>query len=129
MSEDTVGLVRRAYEAWNEYGPEAMDSMLAEDVELHDAPQLPDAEVWRGREAVLARLKAVAEAMGGGTVGFEDIRASGEDVLVAMLWHLDRAAAEVELGEVFHLVHVEEGRIDRIRVFLTESEARAEASA
>ena len=128
MSEESVGLVRRAYEAWNEHGPEEIASLLADDVELYDAPQLPDAETWCGRPAVLERLRAVAAAMGGGTVEFEDIRASGEEVLVAMLWHLDRGAADVELGQVFHLVHVEEERIDRIRVFLTESEARSASS-
>ena len=123
MGEDSVGLVRLAYETWNEQGPGAIRAMLAEDVELHDAPELPDAQVWRGPEAVVSRLEAVAAAMGGGSVEFQAFRASGEDVLVGMCWRLPRETEDVALGQVFHLVRAGGGRISRIRVFLTEAEA------
>ena len=123
MSEESVGLVRHAYETWNQQGPAAIGEMLADDIELHDAPELPDAGVWRGRGAVVARLGAVAEAVGGGTVDFEGVRQCGAGVLVAMHWQLERESGEVDLGQVFHVVTVEHGAITRIRVFLTESEA------
>jgi ketosteroid isomerase-like protein len=123
MVEDSVRLVRLAYETWNERGPAAIAPMLAKDVELHDAPQLPDAQVWRGREPVVGRLRAVAEAVGGGSVEFQDIRSTGQEVLVVMLWQFDRPSDDVQLGQVFHLVQVRAGKIVRIRVFLTEAEA------
>jgi hypothetical protein len=122
MGDDSVGIVRLAYETWNEHGPESIRPLLAQDVELHDAPELPDAEVWQGREAVVSRLKAVATAMGGGSVEFQDFREIGE-VLVAMCWQLDRESEDVQLGQVFHVVRVTDGLIARIRVFLSESEA------
>ena len=65
MSEESVELVRRAYEAWNAKGPIALDSWLADDIELHDAPEMPDARSCRGREAVIARLEEVAAATSG----------------------------------------------------------------
>ena len=123
MSEESVALVRCAYETWNREGPAAIGGMLADDVEVHDAPELPDAAVWRGRDAVIARLGAVAEAVGGGSVEFERISDRGSGVLVAMHWQLERETGDVDLGEVFHLVTVDGGAITRIRVFLTESEA------
>jgi len=125
MSDDTVGVVRRAYEAWNEHGPEAIASMLSEDVELHDAPQLPDAEVWRGRGPVVERLRAVADSVGGGFVEFEGFSLQGNSVLVTMLWEVGTEARHAELGKVFHLAEVKDGKISRLRVFLTESEARS----
>jgi ketosteroid isomerase-like protein len=124
MAEDSVRIVRRMYETWNEHGPAAIQSMLAGDVELHDAAELPDAEVWRGREAVVSRLDAVATALGGGSVDFQGFRASGEDVIVAMCWLLDREPEEVQLGQVFHRVRVSDGLITRVRVFLTEADAQ-----
>lgn len=123
MGDDSVAVVRLIYEAWNEHGPAAIGDMLTDDVELHDAPELPDAEVWRGREAVVGRLQAVTDAVGGGSVEFQSVREHGGDVLVAMHWQLERETGDVDLGQVFHLVAVEDGVITRIRVFLTESQA------
>jgi hypothetical protein len=121
MDDQRIGVVRLTYEAWNEHGPGAIGPMLTDDVELHDAPELPDAEVWRGRKAVIARLKAVTDAIGGGSVSLQEFSPADDAVLVGMQWQL--RSGEGELGSVFHLVEVEAGRISRIRVFLTRSEA------
>ena len=118
-----MDLVRIAYDRWNQQGPAAMGEMLADDVEVHDAPELPDAGVWRGRDVVIGRLGSVAEAVGGGSVEFESITDRGPGVLVAMHWQLERETGDVDLGQVFHLVTVEGGAITRIQVFLTEAEA------
>jgi hypothetical protein len=123
MSEESVALVRRAYETWNEHGPAAIEAMLAEDVELHDAPELPDADVWRGRAAVIGRLEAVAAAVGSGSGRLVSFRVEHGEIVVTMLWQLDAEADDVELGQVFHVVRVAGAAISRIRVFLTESEA------
>lgn len=123
MTSDHVALVRRAYELWNREGPRAIGPMLSPDAEVHDAPQLPDAEIWKGRDAVVARLEAVAEAMGGGYVEFDGFTPCTGAVLVAMRWELGSETGHAELGEVFHLVDVDAGLITRIRVFLTEAEA------
>ena len=125
MSEDSVGLVRRAYEVWNEQGPGAITSMLAPDVELHDAPQLPDAQVWRGRHLAVDRLQKVADSVGGGHVKFLGFTEQGDAVLVDMCWELGDEAEHAQLGRVFHLVDTAGGSITRIRVFLTEAEAVA----
>jgi ketosteroid isomerase-like protein len=62
MSQQNVELVRRTYEVINligKTGPEFVDpedvapelwARLADDFELHDRPDLPDAKVYRGRE-------------------------------------------------------------------------------
>ena len=125
MPENSVDLVRRAYEAWNEQGLEAFAQWAAQSLELEDAPQLPDAGVWQGREVVLARLAEVAEAVGGTWVDIRDVRAAGGEVLVSMMWREDSSPGSGEIGEVFHLVHVTGDRIDRVRVFTDADSALA----
>jgi ketosteroid isomerase-like protein len=124
MREADRDVVRRAYELWNERGPGAIGPLMTDDVELHDAPQLPDAQVWQGRGAVLGRLESVAAAVGGGTVEFEGFRDAGAETVVGMCWRLGSERGEAQLGRVFHVVRVTDGLISRIRVFLTEAEAR-----
>jgi ketosteroid isomerase-like protein len=126
MSGDDLALVRQAYETWNREGPAAIASMLAADVEVHDAPELPDAQVWKGREAAIGRLQAVADAVGGGYVEFEGFERRGDAVLVTMRWELGTETRAAELGTVFHLVDAAGGEITRIRVFLTAADVPAD---
>ena len=129
MGTDRVELVRAAYEGWNAEGLGALAPVLSEASELHDAPEMPDASVSRGREAVLARLDEVAQAVGGGSVEFLSIRPAGDAVLVAMRWIVPREGRATELGSVVHLVEVRDGAIASIRVFLDERQATEVAGA
>jgi hypothetical protein len=126
MNSDRVALVRQAYETWNREGPAAIAPMLAADAEVHDAPELPDAQVWKGRDDVIGRLQAVADAVGGGFVEFEGFDPRGDAVLVTMRWELGSEARPAELGTVFHLVEAAAGEITRIRVFLTKADVPAD---
>jgi ketosteroid isomerase-like protein len=128
VSPRPVELVRTAYEAWNEDGLGALAPVLSEACELHDAPEMPDAAVWRGREAVIGRLEEVARAVGGGSVEFESVRPLGEELLVAMRWNVDHEGGAAELGSVVHLVAVRDDEIATIRVFLDERQAAGAAS-
>jgi ketosteroid isomerase-like protein len=126
-AEDPEQLVRRAYEAWNTSGPDALMPFVTDDIELRDAPELPDAATWRGRDAVLGRLEDVAEAVGGHSGELESFRAAGGQVMVAMTWRRDSdAEGEASLGRVFHVARVEGARIARITVFLELTAAERE---
>jgi ketosteroid isomerase-like protein len=115
-------LVEEAYRAWNAGGPRAFVEYATEDVELHDAPELPDAQEWLGREAVVARLEDVVASTGGRWADIEDVRPVADEVLVSLTWRLDRASAAI-LACVYHVVLVEGDRIARVRVFLDEETA------
>ena len=118
MAWDRLDFVRHAYETWNAYGLERFAKCLADDVTIEDAPQLPDARLTRGRDAVVGRLDDVAREFGGGWVEIHDVEPVSHSVLVTMTWKVDAAGAgEETVGEVFHLVDTSAGRIDRIRVF------------
>ena len=121
--------MRRAYEAWNTSGPGALMPFVTDTIELVDAPELPDAQTWRGRDAVLGRLEEVAEAVGGHSGDLESFEARGDVVLVTICWRRDSdAEGETSLGRVFHVVRIEGGKIARITVFLAEGAAHDELS-
>ena len=127
-AESLQQLARRAYEAWNTNGPGALMPFVTDDVELEDAPELPDAQTWRGRDAVLKRLEEVADAVGGHSGDLESFDVRGDVVLVTMTWRRDTdPQGEASLGPVYHVVRVESGKIARITVFLDEAAARRAA--
>jgi ketosteroid isomerase-like protein len=47
-----AALMRDAYEAFNAAGFDGIAPFLHPDVELHEEPEVPDARVWHGRDAV-----------------------------------------------------------------------------
>jgi hypothetical protein len=124
METDSTTTVRNAYDEWNWYGSEAFARFLSDSVRLEDAPELPDAGVWQGRDAVIERLDAVAEAVGGGWVAIRAVEELADHVLVRMEWRLDDSGAGVSVGEVFHLVGLEGGKLTSIRVFRSRGQAQ-----
>lgn len=128
MAQGDAALVRHAYEAWNSEGPRVLESFGADSVELVDPPQMPDSRAYRGYAAVLARLEEVADAVGGRYAHIDEVSAVGDEVLVALTWRVDASPESAVLGEVFHVVRVEDRKIARMRVFLTRDEALAAAS-
>lgn len=122
-------LVARAYDEWNWYGTDALARFLGDSVQLEDAPELPDAGTWQGRDAVIARLDAVAATVGGGWVEMKAVEPLEDQVLVHMEWRLDDAREGVSVGDVFHLVAVEGGKLASIRVFQAREEAERAARA
>ena len=127
MSDANVALVRRIYETWNFEGLDALAPWLSESVELQDAPEMPDAVSVPAVDAVVARLREVAEAVGGGSVELRELSAFGDEVLVPMLWRAGDQAGSAEFGEVFHVVRVSGEQIVAMRVFVDEGAARAAA--
>jgi hypothetical protein len=115
-------LVDEAYRAWNSGGPRAFVEFATEGVELHDAPELPDAQEWLGRDAVVSRLEEVAAAIGGRWADVDDIRPVGDEIVVSLTWRLDKASPTT-LACLYHAVGVEGDRIARVRVFLDQEAA------
>jgi ketosteroid isomerase-like protein len=127
-AEHASRLVERAYRDWNEGGPHAFVGHTTEDLEMHDAPELPDAGTYVGRAAVVARLEELVAATSGRWAEIEQVRPVGDQVLVALAWRLDRDS-EATLAAVFHVVGLRGDRIARVRVFLDEQAALRAAGA
>lgn len=126
MEDRDSRLVLDAYEAWQAGGPRTLVAWTSEALELQDAPELPDAATWVGREAVLGRLEEVVATTGGRWADIDEVRPAGDEVLVSLTWRMDRSGPAT-LAAVYHLVRVERGVITRIRVFLDEGAANRAA--
>src|SRR5436190_18075118 len=128
MPEEILALVRRVYESWNEHGVKSIEPFLADDVEARDAPEMPDARNWRGREAVLTRLEEVATSVGGGWADLRGFERHGHKVLVSMVWQENQRKDSPAFAEIFHVVEVSDGRIQSLSVFLDHPAAEAAAA-
>jgi SnoaL-like domain len=115
-------LVEEAYRTWNAHGPRAFVQFTTETIELHDPPELPDAQQWVGRDAIVARLEDVVAATGGRWADVDAVQPVADEVLVSLTWRLDRDSP-TPLASVYHVVRVERDEIARVRVFLDEEAA------
>ena len=124
MSEENVEIVRQAYEAWNEDGPETITRFWAEDAELHDPPTLPDRRVVRGRDAVVAHLTDQVKVVGAMKLTPIEVRARGSAVVLRMEVTVHGAESGVDVpGEIGQVLELADGRIQRLRNFMTWEEA------
>src|SRR4030095_12589155 len=84
MSEHDADRIRRAYEVWNESGPAAVvEQFWAEDAVYREGPGWPDAGVYRGRAAALARMHRLIERVGAIEVRIDDLIDLGDGRLIA----------------------------------------------
>jgi ketosteroid isomerase-like protein len=84
MSRKEAAIVRRAYEVWNESGPEAVtEQFYAEDAVYREMPGWPDAGVFEGRAAALARMQSLVELVGPITVSLDELIDVGDGRYVA----------------------------------------------
>jgi ketosteroid isomerase-like protein len=126
MSQENLGLVRRAYEAFAEGDLETALAIFSPDVEIEDHDRsLSSPLVDRGSEGFL-RLVARANE------GFEDVRyapeafkEAGTHVLVDVRRTGRGSASGVPVEErQFHVWDMEDGRAVRLRAFLERGRAR-----
>ena len=84
MSQEDADTIRRAYEVWNESGPEALtDQFWAEDAVYREGPGWPNAGVYRGRAAALARMRSLIGLLGPIEVRLDDLIDVGDGRFVA----------------------------------------------
>jgi ketosteroid isomerase-like protein len=125
-SERDADVIRRAFAAWNEGGPEAVvDGFWAPDAVYREMPGWPDAGVFEGRDAVVRRLQHLVELLGPIEVRLDDLVEADDGRLVACV----RIPAETPAGEgpytqSFAVVHrVRDGRIVEADYYLERDQA------
>ncbi|HXF00425.1 MAG TPA: nuclear transport factor 2 family protein [Solirubrobacterales bacterium] len=84
MSHEDADTIRRAYEVWNESGPEALTGQFwAEDAVYREGPGWPNAGVYRGRAAALARMQSLIGLLGPIEVRLDELIDVGDGRFVA----------------------------------------------
>jgi ketosteroid isomerase-like protein len=106
MSQEDRATIRRAYGVWNDRGPAALtDEFWAEDVVYREGPGWPNAGVYRGRAAALARMQALIELLGPIEVRLDDLIEVGDGRFIACTSMVGQSASEAPYTRSFAVVH------------------------
>jgi ketosteroid isomerase-like protein len=116
--------VREVYEAWD---PDATDAWIADhfapDAEWVDPPALPDAGHHRGAEEVKQMVDALVGVAGPFEMHVQEVLDAGREALVVfhMVGRGEHSGIPVDLIPS-HAVTVVDGRVTRVRGFLSREE-------
>jgi ketosteroid isomerase-like protein len=107
MSQDDAARIRRAYETWNESGPEAViEEFWAEDAVYREGPGWPDAGVFEGRDAALERMQNLVELVGPIEVRLDDLVELNDGRFVACVRNVAQdPASGAPYTQTFAVVH------------------------
>lgn len=128
MSSENVERVRRFVDAFNRRDLGSVVADIDPAAELHEWPEAPGAQSYRGAEGVRAALDTWFETWEWMRVEIEDIFAAGDHVVVTLhqLARGKNSEAEVEVKS-FNVYTFRDGKVIGIRLFL-ERESALEAA-
>jgi len=124
MSEENVELARQYFEALNE-GMDASEHLRHPDIEVFDPPDFPDADRYVGEAAVRKLIESLLELGWDGQFRVQEYLDAGEEVVV--IWQgrvrTPHGGGFPLEGTIAHVLLFEDGKIRRIRQYLTRDEA------
>jgi ketosteroid isomerase-like protein len=83
-TDSNLALVRHTYELWNRGGPAPLVQQIwPPDVVFHETPEMPDAGVYRGVEAVARRMHELVETAGHFQISVRSLEGCGDYVLAS----------------------------------------------
>jgi len=129
MSQENVEMVRRIYEAFNRGGPDAAESYWASDIEAFDAPEFPDASRQVGATELREMLGNYRSVGWDGRFEVQEYIDADPEVIV--VWQMTAVgpasgvslAASVAPTTFFHVCLLEDGKLKRLRQFLSREQA------
>jgi ketosteroid isomerase-like protein len=129
MSEENVEIVRRIYEAHNRGGVDALEPHWAPDIEAFEAPEFPDATRRVGAAQMREMLANYMSVGWDGRFDVQEFIDAGSEVIV--VWHMHAVApySGVSLAAAgrptpfFHVCQLEDGKLKRLRQFLSREQA------
>jgi ketosteroid isomerase-like protein len=127
VSEHELDLVRAGYEMWNAGDVAGMAALcLSDDIEWHNSPEWPGQRVYRGSSRVTRFLKEdVADIIELGDIEIEGMDVYGDEIVITLQARTRGAQSDLDIGKIriFHVARVEQGKVNRVRVYLDERQA------
>ncbi len=126
MSEETVALARQYFDALNK-GTDASEHLRHPDIEVFDPPDFPDAGRYMGETAVRKLLDDTRDLGWDGQFSVQEILNAENEVIV--LWQARVRPPRGGQGAVpidvtfAHVLLFEEGKVRRVRQFLSRESA------
>jgi len=126
MSPENVEIIRVLSEAFSRDDPEAALAWLAQDVEWHDLPDQPDAEVHHGHQAFLAAFEQFFAELEDYKVNIDETIDRGERIVVcARIIGRGRGSGARFEQRIFGVLTVRNRLVVRAAWFRTREEALA----
>jgi|SRR5215204_3584572 len=125
MSQEDADRIRRAYEVWNESGPAAVtDQFWAEEAVYREGPGWPNAGVYTGRAAALARMRSLIDLVGPIEVYLDELLDVGDGRFVACTRMVGEGASDARYTQSFAVVHrLRDGLIVEADYYLDRTQA------
>jgi ketosteroid isomerase-like protein len=117
-------LVRQSYEAFERRDLDGLLDRFSPEIEVHDPPEIADAAVHRGREAIKQDWEQTFEAFEGFHVQVEEHHEAGDELVVFVRYSgRGRASGAWMDAELAHVWTFREGTPIRLRQFLDRTAA------
>jgi ketosteroid isomerase-like protein len=123
MSEENVEIVRRLYEAYNRGGSDAAEPYWATDVEMFDAPEFPDATRRLGATEAREMLSNYESTGWDGRFEVQEYIDADPEVIVVWQMNVVGPASGIGATTFFHVCQVADGKLKRLRQFLSREQA------
>ena len=124
MSRENVELARKGYEAFAERDLDAVFELFDPEIEAHDPPEMPDATVHRGHEAVRRDWERTYDVFEEFSVEVEELLDYGDDVIVHLRYRGRGAESGADVdASMAHVWTVRDGKAIRLRQFLDANQA------
>jgi ketosteroid isomerase-like protein len=131
MSQENVEVVRRAYEAFNRWGVNPrgernpdIPPLLHPEVEFHTYANVPEAGVYRGRDAVIEYHERVFGLFERVRVELEELLPAGDRAVIISRQHTVPRGGEAEImQQVVEIWTIRDGLLAVRKPFSTRAEA------
>jgi ketosteroid isomerase-like protein len=128
MSQENIERARRGYEAFARGDFDAVLDMMDPEIEAHNPPEVPEAGIQRGREAVRRDWEQTIDLFDDFSIEVQRYFDAGDQLVVYLLYRGRGrgSSAEVEV-RVVHLLTFREGKAIQLRQYLDRSKALEDA--
>jgi ketosteroid isomerase-like protein len=124
MSQENLDLFLKGYEAFARRDLDAVFELMHPDIEAHDPPEVPDATVYRGHEAVRRDWEQTAELFEDFSIDVEETFDQGDEVVVFLRYRgRGKESGAVVEAPMAHVWTMRGGQAVRLRQFLDRTEA------
>src|SRR6185437_1773423 len=124
MSQENLDLARRGYEAFARGDLDAAIEFMHPEIEAHDPRELPDAAIYRGREAVRRDWEQTSALFEDFSIDVEKSFDRGDEVVVFLRFRGRARESNTEVeAPVAHVWTIRDGKAVRLRQFLDRAEA------
>jgi ketosteroid isomerase-like protein len=124
MSQENVELARKGYAAIARRDFDAVLELMDPDIESHNPPEVPEAGVHRGHDAVRRDWEQTFELFEDFSIDVEQYFDAGDELVVFLLYRgrARGSSADIE-AKMAHVWTIRDGKAIRLRQYLDRGEA------